>query len=152
MAIRIDTHGTTLRICDGRKVLTRIETALTQAALDGIVAGADTGLPLDALEQSLRDAVEETAKRRGSVVPFDYRLRYGADQTCGDDVAKALTAKVTTPTGVDLDALREVAAANGAEDRLDGWLVKGLNPGMLRMNLGNVLRGMARRGEEVRGL
>ena len=135
---------------DGRKVAFKVATTLTIAALEGIIAGADLDSPT--LEADLTAAVEEAAKRRGSVIPNGYREQYGAEQSCGDDVAKRLTAKVTGKDGVDLDAAREVAAANGVEDRFDGWMIKGLNPGMVRMNLGNVLRGKARRGEEVVGL
>lgn len=140
---------------DGRKVVASLPTTLSEATLAGILAGLeptedDTADTLLALVQA---AIDEATRRKGSVVPDDYRVRYGVDQSCGDEVAKRLTARVTDPqTGVDLEACREIAAANGKEDRFDAWVAKGLNPGMVRMNLGNVLRGMARRGEVVVGL
>lgn len=137
---------------EGRKVLWSVGTGhLPEATVQGILDGAD---PEAAdLQVALLAAVEAALARKGSVVPDEYRYRYGADQNCGDDVAKKLTAAVTHPeTGVDVDKCAEIAAANGVGDRFDGWLAKDLNPGMLRMNLGNVLRGKARRGEEVVGL
>lgn len=150
--MKLKLKNTTIRIMDGRKLAGSVETALPTKTLEGIVEAADTDLDLDALLASLEAAVAEASARRGSVVPNEYRYRYGSDQNCGDAIAKRLTALVTTKEGVDLDKCREVAAANGVEDRFDGWLVKGLNPGMVRMNLGNVLRGKARREEEVLGL
>lgn len=81
----------------------------------------------------------------GSVVPDSYKIRYGPDQNCGDDIADLLK-------GEDVYA---VAMANGidAEGKWgEGRVALGktpLNPGMVRMNLGNVLRGRAKRGEYV---
>ena len=149
----LDTNKTTLRVKEGRKVVAKIPTTLTPHALDGLIAGADTAEEdLDKLVAVLTAAVEEAQKRKGSVVPYDYRIRYGADQNCGDTIAQKLTDKVTTPEGVDLKAAEEIASQNGVSDKFDAWMAKGLNPGMVRMNLGNVLRGKARRGEEVVGL
>ena len=83
------------------------------------------------------ETVQQAAPtRRGSVVPSLYRQRYGKDQTCGDGLAEALA-------GTDLEQLAEVATENGLD--LTRWA--GRNPGMIRMNLGNVLRGRVRRGE-----
>lgn len=136
---------------DGRKVLFSVEvTGLSQTAIDGILAGTDSE---QTNADALAAAVEAAKAKRGSVVPEDYRLRYGADQNCGDDLAKRLTDLVTVTEGktshVDVEACERIASANGLADRFDAWQTKGLNPGMLRMNLGNVLRGMVRRGEEV---
>lgn len=145
---------TRVEVKDGRKVVGQLTTTLPEATLEGILAGLDPELTdPEAILAAVQAAIDEATRRKGSVVPDDYRYRYGADQNCGDAVAKALTAKVTHPRdGVDLDACREIAGANGVEDRFDGWMAKGLNPGMVRMNLGNVLRGKARRGEPVLGL
>ncbi len=137
-----------LQIKDGRKIAARFATpGLSTLSLQGIVdAFADT----PATQVDVEAAIAAATARRGSVIPNGYRYAYGADQNCGDQIAKVLTARVTDPkTGVDLDAVREVAVANGVEDRVDQWLVRDLNPGMVRMNLGNVLRGMGRRGETV---
>jgi hypothetical protein len=144
-----------VEIKDGRKVIASVATTLTAATLAGMLEATDPDDFEDtaALVAHLEATIATLAARKGSVVPDEYRYRYGVDQNCGDEMAKALTAKVTDPkTGVDLEACREVAAANGVEDRFDGWLVKGLNPGMVRMNLGNVLRGKLRKGDAVVGL
>ena len=81
----------------------------------------------------------------GSVVPDSYKIRYGSDQNCGDDIADLLK-------GEDVHG---VAAANGIDAEAkwgEGRRITGkspLNPGMVRMNLGNVLRGRVKRGEYV---
>ncbi len=59
----------------------------------------------------------------------------------GDAVARALV-------GLGVDELKKVAAENSFADRFAGW-EKNLNPGQLRMNLGNVLRGMKRHDQKV---
>lgn len=81
-----------------------------------------------------------------SVVPDSYKERYGADQNCGDEIALILK-------GEDINA---VGTANGIDvekkwglGRVVDGLPKPLNPGMQRMNLGNVLRGRVQRGEYV---
>lgn len=133
---------------DGRKVAHTFATlGLSRVSLEGVLAAfADTEYTVEQVDA----AIAAANAKRGSVIPNGYRYQYGADQNCGDAVAKTLTALVTDPkTGVDLDKCREVARANDVEDRFDAWLVKDLNPGMVRMNLGNVLRGMARRDEVV---
>lgn len=154
MAYKLITKGTKILVKDGRKIAAKVATStLTPNAQAGLIAGADVELPLEELVAALEAAVAEALSRKASIVPDEYRYKYGADQNCGDDVALRLTAKVTDPkTGVNLEACREVAGANGIEDRFDAWLARDLNPGMVRMNLGNVLRGKVRRGEEVLGL
>jgi hypothetical protein len=140
-----------VQVKDGRKVAATIETTLPDKVIDGLIAGMDTtDLDLDGILAALQSAIDAAAAKRGSVVPDEYRYKYGADQNCGDDVAKRLTAAVTGPDGVDLTEARKIAALNGVEDRFDGWMAKDLNPGMVRMNLGNVLRGLARKEQEVR--
>ncbi len=96
----------------------------------------------------------------GNVVPKKYREKYGKSQCCGDALAEVLTGycshevKTQTPKGkaktvvrVNLDRVVAVAQANGLQAKLERWA--DLNPGMQRMNLGNVLRGMLKRGERV---
>lgn len=70
-----------------------------------------------------------------SVVPDSFKQKYGPEQNCGDDIAATLA---------ELD-VAIVARQNGID--LSRW--EGKNPGMVRMNLGNVLRGRVRRGEYV---
>ena len=99
---------------------------------------------------------EEGEHDGGSVVPEKYREIYGAEQNCGDEVALVLTDYVMTLEGsedgeprLNFDALREVATANGSYLLLQKWEDRGLNNGLLRMNMSNVLRGRIRRGEQV---
>lgn len=87
---------------------------------------------------------------KGNVVNKAKKQEYGAAQTCGDDVAEVLARTVRTPTEdggdyLDIEKVREVAKANGIS--IDRWMH--LNIGMIRMNLGNVLRGKVKRGEPV---
>jgi len=100
---------------------------------------------------------EDEERDSGSIVPEKYRVKYGAPQNCGDAIAIALTDFVTEPRknkknpdgGLDRAKLRGVAEENGIADKLAEWEDRGLNGGLLRMNLSNVLRGMNRRGERV---
>lgn len=139
---------------EGRKVLGTLPTKLPAPVVEGILAAIDTEeQDHEALLALVAAALDEATRRKGSIVPDCYRHQYGVDQNCGDDVALRLTAKVTDPvTGVNLEACREVAAANGIEAKFDVWMERKLNPGMVRMNLGNVLRGKVRREEEILGL
>jgi len=81
----------------------------------------------------------------GSVVPDSYKILYGKQQNCGDDIADLLKT----------EDVYGVAKANGIDSNEkwgEGRRAKGktpLNPGMVRMNLGNVLRGRVKRGEYV---
>jgi len=61
---------------------------------------------------------------------------------CGDNVAEGLL-------GLSEQEVKQVALENGLETRYNGWVEKDLNAGMLRMNVGNVLRGKVRRNEQV---
>ena len=131
---------------DGRKVAFSVNTALTAIAANGIIAGFDGA---EVTLEALQAAVAAAEAKRGSIIPQHYRERYGADQNCGDKMATLLTEEVTDEGKVNATLARNVAVANGVEDRFDVWLTKGLNPGQLRMNLGNVLRGKLRRGELV---
>jgi len=82
----------------------------------------------------------------GDQVPAKYKAKYGRTQSCDDDVATSLKDAVTGADGsCDLDAVRNVAIANDIDPKRWGHL----NVGMQRMNLGNVLRAMVKRGEYV---
>lgn len=112
---------------------------------------------MDYLGAEPGDEEGDEEREGGSIVPTKYRIIYGADQNCGDEIAKTLTAFVTQPRasrkdvdgGLDRAKLRGVAETNGIGDKLANWEERNLNGGLLRMNTSNVLRGMWRRGEEV---
>lgn len=146
--LHISKTGTTVSLKDGRKNVWTIDgITLHPNRLAGLVAAQD---PDTVTEQELRDAIAKAEAKKGSIVPDEYRYRYGVDQNCGDDIAVRLKDKTTDGKGnADMEAVAEVAAKNGLADRFDGWVARGLNNGQLRMNLGNMLRGKARKGEPV---
>ena len=86
-----------------------------------------------------------------SIVKPVYRKRYKPHQDRnGDDFSARLSAAVALypdlrRPGVDLKKLRKLAEANGVWN--DAYA--SLNPGQQRMNIGNRLRAMLKRGEEV---
>jgi len=97
-----------------------------------------------AIENELE--VDQVDPSTGNVIGKDYRSKYGRDQNCGDQVVAAFKdAVVGDDEDARCDALRAVANAN--DINYDRW--SHLNIGMRRMNLGNVLRGMIKRGEAV---
>ena len=115
-----------------------------RAALEG------AGIPTN--ENTTRDVLIGLCEQNGlwsqvkaSVVPDSYKARYGADQNCGDDVAERLKGNdpflVATDNGIDANAKWGVGRLSLGK--------KPLNNGMIRMNLGNVLRGRIKRGEYV---
>lgn len=148
MKLTINKANTAVTLKDGRKNVWTIEGITLHAnRLAGLIAAQD---PEAVTEQELRDAIAKAEAKKGSIVPDEYRYRYGVDQNCGDDVALRLKAATTNGAGeTDMTAVAEIAARNGLADRFDGWVARGLNNGQLRMNLGNMLRGKARKGEEV---
>ncbi len=87
------------------------------------------------MNESTATVAEVEVKVSRSKVPAKYRQAYGKAGNNGDDIAAILK-------GADIAA---VALENGID--LNRWA--GKNAGMVRMNLGNVLRGMVRRGEKV---
>lgn len=95
-----------------------------------------------------KEADDGTTK---SVVGADYKERYKAfGGSCGDDLSELLKAATVGAGGkCDPAELRLVAEVNGICDRLDGYEAKELNVGMCRMNIGNVLRGMLKKGVDV---
>lgn len=158
---RTDIRGNEIRGFTGKKVAMRITLAdiagdhKVNDTLTARVAGILAALEYPTSECELRDRIEagldEAARRTGSVIPDEYRYSYGEDQNNGDAMALALKefcgGGLNEP--LDLTKLEAVVAANKLEERFDVWMVKGLNPGMLRMNTGNVLRGKLRKGEVV---
>lgn len=93
-----------------------------------------SNLTRDALiARAEEEKIWEQLKR--SVVPDSFKTKYGADQNCGDELAEILRSHDPV----------EVCLQNGIDP--SRWA--GKNPGMFRMNLGNVLRGRVRRGDYV---
>ena len=100
------------------------------------------------VEPDAEEQEDEEPKRSGSVVREKYKEQYEPfDDSCGDEYAAAFAAAIKTDKGtVDMAMLASIAAQNGVD--FSRW--DHLNPGQRRMNLGNVLRGMVRRGEVIR--
>lgn len=130
------------------------EKALRQALKDAKVKfGGRTGIDkLIALAEANNVKVPAKAKGAG-MIGEDYRKKYGKEQTINDAIAKALRkAVVVEPkdgkgrSTVDKKALKAIAKANSVK-QFDSW--DHLNVGQQRMNLGNVLRGMHNRNEQV---
>ena len=73
--------------------------------------------------------------------------RYGRSGSCNDELAKVLSSYLTDDeTGrTDKEKLRDVCAKN--EIDMSKW--SHLNAGHVRMNLGNVLRGRLKKGQNV---
>ncbi len=90
---------------------------------------------------------EQPVEVTGDRIGQEYRDRYGPDNHCGDDIAVALTA-YTCPygRGHDPDKLERVAKAN----KIDTSKYAHLNAGMLRMTIGNLLRGKFKVGLRVK--
>ena len=153
---RVDIRKDEIRLFAGKAVQTRlpIPDGAKVDTIEGILAAMDFTTPMSEadVKSHLEAALEAAAQRRGSVIPDSYRYSYGEDQNCGDDVAAELKAYCGggLKDPLDLAKVEEVANANGIGDRFDVWMAKGLNPGMVRMNTGNVLRGMARNEKPIR--
>jgi len=91
---------------------------------------------------------DEEEGQGGSIVKQRYKLEYAArgDVTCcGDDLSQVLKEAVTEysqdskKSRIDMPALREIAKQSGLEAKFDEYEQR-LNPGMVRMNIGNLLR------------
>lgn len=156
---RATDEGEELRLFDGRKKVFAcdVEDVAIEDWEDALQEYIDAGDATVDGANALLLGEEEDEGPAGDIVPRKYRERYGAAQNCGDEVAATLTAFVTLPRatkkdpdgGLDNAKLRAVAEANGIGDRLAEYEERGLNGGLRRMNVGNILRGMVRRGERV---
>lgn len=149
---RATLKGQTISWFDGRKkVGTSEHPSVTEALIGGILAALTFPTTIEEAIPAVEAAISEALIRKGSVIPDSYRHQYGVDQNCGDAMAAELKdycgGGLNDP--LDINRLETVASANSISDRFDTWMDKGLNPGMVRMNVGNVLRGMLRRGEAV---
>lgn len=150
------------KLADGWDVVDEQDGKLFSSALDPKEALEDALAKLDDEDFEGEDQTEgddseaddeEEEKLSGSAVKERYKQRYAAagDPTsCQDDISQVLKSYVTTTNDkgkpiVDMDALAEVATQNG----IDLERYEGLNRGMIRMNVGNRLRGLIRNGETV---
>lgn len=129
----------------------------------GQVALSDDGEPDEEAVEALLNGEEfddEGPVHRGDVFPEGIRETYVKGKTedgatfidCGDDVAEQLR-------GMSLEAVAEVASKILGQRSPAGWLAlyttdreeagkNPLNPGMVRMNLGNRIRAALKRQEE----
>ena len=89
-------------------------------------------------QKPVEEIEEEEDERPSSVVPQKYKQKYGTKANCGDEVA-------TKMEEVLPEELPHLASLNDID--FNRWAH--LNPGMRRMNLGNVLRNRANNGTEV---
>ena len=82
---------------------------------------------------------------KGDVVPGHYKKKYGKTQNCGDALAVLMVRPANMEQEHHLAFLADVADANGI--KFERWAH--CNYGQKVMNLGNVLRGMVKRGDYV---
>lgn len=103
------------------------------------------------------EGADEEADEKSNGVPQKYKQKYLLNEdpdSCSDEVAHAFKEAVTGlnekgKPAVDLEKLSQVAEDNGLLERYEGYVAKGMNNGMKRMNIGNVIRAMVKRGEAV---
>lgn len=125
--------------------------ALSDAKIIARIRKAGMGKDVDLANMTRKQLIDycyqhDLWKYRGDVVPQEFKQKYGPLQRCGDEVSNALNDATRNGDGtLDQELLRRVARDNDID--LDRW--SHCNPGQKVMNLGNVLRGMARRGEKV---
>lgn len=81
-----------------------------------------------------------------TIVKDDYRKNYNDDDNCDDKIAKAITAYVKNGKILDMEKLKKLAEDNDLN--LSKWA--GLNNGQKSMNLRNMLRARAKRGDKVK--
>ena len=90
---------------------------------------------------------EAKAEVRPSETLKKYQERYGKVGHCGDEIAEVFAEVIKGDDGkVDAEKLAKVAGQNKID--MAGWAH--LNIGMQRMNLGNKLRGMHKKGQTVK--
>lgn len=119
-----------------RKTIEALDTAIDGGSIDEAELAE-----LDVATEALDEAEAEVVTR--SVVPRKWRNVYNHNAlkgTCNDQLAHDLKAALVDS---NLQALGELNAI----DVSARWGAR--NPGMRRMNLGNVLRNRIKRGEEV---
>lgn len=114
------------------------------------VPATEAPAPVPAFDYGF-DADKDAAKHapRKSAVPSAYKRKYAKNAlkgTCDDEFALRFADAAPKGSPTQVDELRAIAKANGIDfDARWGHV----NKGMQRMNLSNVLRQRAKRGEAV---
>jgi len=102
----------------------------------------------DFAEDAPREEEEESQnlRLRSGVMPIGHHRRYMANGGgCADHLDQTMRELYLTPEGLDRRALIVTAEKNGVMNPI--W--HHVNNGMLRMNLANRLRAVARRGKDI---
>lgn len=99
---------------------------------------------------------EDSDDKRASVVPSKYKARYAkTHDSNGDGIAEAMRAATTDESGdTNIDDILRIGKQNGI-DAAKRWghlrnRDGSVNVGMIRMNLGNCLRGLHRQGTDIK--
>ena len=102
----------------------------------------------DVVEATSEEALEaDTEDSAGDKVGKKYRERYGKLGHNGDDIAELLKMHCVGEDGkIDTGKLDKLCAAN----KIDYGKYVHLNVGMQRMTIGNILRGMVRKGNPIK--
>ena len=124
--------------------------------------GEEEGLTYEEAEDLIREEDElaeddEDEPKISGIFPQHYKDEYkarGDSSCCGDEMSAWLKEATTSLNGkgkpqCDLALVEGVAVENGLGSKFSGYEISGLNPGMIRMKIGNLLRGMISREEQV---
>lgn len=91
------------------------------------------------------DTAGEEARRKSGVMPIEYHKQYTANGGgCGDNLDQTLRDAFLTTTGMQVAEFRAFLVEHNLWR--SNW--EGVNPGMLRMNGANVIRGRMRNDSE----
>lgn len=81
-----------------------------------------------------------------TIVSDEYRKDYNKDDNCGDKIATALTEYLKEGKLLNIEKLAKLAEDNGIDMRK----YSSLNNGQKSMNIRNILRARAKRGDKVK--
>jgi predicted nucleic acid-binding protein len=128
-----------------------VQNTLSTEEIMDVLASHTTIKDAVAAFQKLYDAENQ------EVVPKKYRTEYAArgnPRTCSDDFSELFAAATYVDTSAkrpktDINKVYDIAEKNGLGDKFTEYEGKGLNTGMIRMNIGNILRARLRKGETL---
>lgn len=176
---KAERHGLVITESYGEFIVTKdgVEVArdiVARTALEAAVLATFTHKGREAAEPETQDEGEtdmakttKTAKKAGkkaarkaraavatgkTIVRDEYRKNYNKDDNCGDAIAVAMTAYLKPGKDgkvgkvLDMDRLKKLAEDNDIQ--LSRWAA--LNNGQKSMNLRNVLRARAKKGDKVK--